>query len=183
MWIRRLTALVVLAVAACAAVISWGHICDLAHGHGQDTLASSLLPLSVDGEVLASSLVMLHAAKQKLSTPRLARFMLGLGVAATVACNVVYGLPYGAPGALLSAWPAVAFIGSAEMAISMVRSARHSDDAQPQEVPVSLIHRTFSTEIADGMVPTIRAIKEAMQVGQPKATWVRDYLASLSEAS
>jgi len=183
-FIRITTSVVVLAVAAFAAAVSFGHIFDLAHHHGQDVLASSLLPLSVDGTVLASSLVMLHAAKQKLSTPHLARFMLALGVAATVACNVVYGLPYGPLGALLSAWPAVAFIGSAEMAIGMVRSARRADEPQETyEVEPVVILRTFAKQIAEGITPTIREIKAELNIGQPKAAWVRDFVAQLNEAA
>ena len=52
--------------------------------------------------------------------------MLALGVSATVGANVAYGMAFGPLGALISAWPAVAFIGSAEMALSMIRSSRSS---------------------------------------------------------
>jgi len=67
---------------------------------------------------------MLRAAREGLGTPSLARFMLVLAVGATLAANVGYGLPYGLAGAALSGWPAVAFIGCAEMAIGMVRRSR-----------------------------------------------------------
>ena len=83
-----------------------------------------LLPVSIDGTVGAASLVMLRAAREGLGTPSLARFMLVLAVGATLAANVGYGLPYGLAGAALSGWPAVAFIGCAEMAIGMVRRSR-----------------------------------------------------------
>jgi hypothetical protein len=122
--IRLLTAGVVLAVAAFAAVVSYSHIFELGVHHGQDGTAARLLPLSVDGLIAAASLVMLHAARNKLDVPRLARFMLALGVAATVAANVEYGLPFGWLSAVVSAWPAVAFVGSVEMAVRFVRDAR-----------------------------------------------------------
>jgi hypothetical protein len=51
----------------------------------------------------------------------MARPMLGLGVAATLAANADFGAAHGAAGIVLSAWPAVAFIGSAEVAFGMVR--------------------------------------------------------------
>jgi hypothetical protein len=121
--LARWTAAAVLLVAAIAAVVSFVHIEHLAVTHGQTQLAAYLLPVSVDGTVAAASLVMLRAARAGLGTPVLARAMLGLAVAATLAANVGYGLPYGLPGALLSGWPAVAFIGCAEMAIGMVRRA------------------------------------------------------------
>jgi hypothetical protein len=122
--IRLLTAFVVLAVAAFAAVVSYSHIFDLGHLHGQDGTAARLLPLSVDGLIAAASLVMLHAARNKLPVPPLSRLMLALGVGATVAANVAYGLPFGWLSAVVSAWPAAAFVGSVEMAIRFVSDAR-----------------------------------------------------------
>jgi hypothetical protein len=121
--IRVLTAAVVQAVAAFAAVVSYSHIYALGHAHGQSGVAARLLPLSVDGLILAASLVALHEARRRHSVPPLARCMLVLGVGATVAANVAYGAPYGPLGALISAWPAVAFIGSAEMLMALVRAS------------------------------------------------------------
>jgi hypothetical protein len=123
--IRVLAAIVVLAVAAFAAIVSYSHIFELGRHHGQDGTAARLLPLSVDGLIAAASLVMLHAARRKLPVPQLARWMLGLGVGATVAANVEYGMPFGWLAAVVSAWPAVAFVGSVEMAVRFVRDARH----------------------------------------------------------
>jgi hypothetical protein len=60
--IRASTAAVVVAVAAFAAVVSYSHIYDLGRAHGQDGTAARLLPLSVDGLILAASLVLLHEA-------------------------------------------------------------------------------------------------------------------------
>lgn len=122
--IRVLAAIVVLAVAAFAAIVSYSHIFELGRHHGQDGTAARLLPLSVDGLIAAASLVMLHAARRKLAVPQLARWMLGLGVGATVAANVEYGMPFGWLAAVVSAWPAVAFVGSVEMAVRFVRDAR-----------------------------------------------------------
>jgi hypothetical protein len=123
--IRVLAAFVVLAVAAFAAIVSYSHIFELGRAHGQDGAAARLLPLSVDGLIASASLVMLHAARRELSVPWLARAMLALGVGATVAANVGYGLPFGWLSAVVSAWPAVAFVGSVEMAVRFVRDARH----------------------------------------------------------
>jgi Protein of unknown function (DUF2637) len=121
---RLLTAGVVLAVALIAAVVSYSHIFTLGRLHGQDGVAARMLPLSVDGLIAAASLVMLHAARKQLPVPFLSRAMLALGVGATVAANVGYGLPFGWLSAVVSAWPAVAFVGSVEMAVRFVRDAR-----------------------------------------------------------
>jgi len=122
--IRFATAAVVCAVAAVAAVVSYSHIYGLGRAHGQDGTAARLLPLSVDGLILAASLVLLHEARNGRDAPRLARLMLWLGIAATIGANIAYGAGYGLVGALISAWPAVAFIGSVEIAMQQVRRAR-----------------------------------------------------------
>ena len=122
--IRFATAAVVCAVAAFAAVVSYSHIYGLGRAHGQDGTAARLLPLSVDGLILAASLVLLHEARNGRDAPRLARYMLWLGIGATIGANIADGAGYGLLGALISAWPAVAFIGSVEIAMQQVRRAR-----------------------------------------------------------
>jgi hypothetical protein len=119
--IRWLTFGVVLAVAAFAAVVSYSHVYDLGRLHGQSGTAARLLPLSVDGLILAASLVLLQSARSGRSAPRLARAMLALGVGATVAANAAYGAAWGTLGILISAWPAASFIGAAEMLFVMIR--------------------------------------------------------------
>jgi hypothetical protein len=131
----RVTTGAVLFVAVIAAVVSYVHIRHLAAVHGQDPLTAALLPLSIDGTVVAASMVMLRAARAGLGTPGLARFMLGLAVVATLAANIAYGLPYGLPGALISGWPAVAFIGCAEMAIGAVRKMGGAPDVVSAPAP------------------------------------------------
>jgi hypothetical protein len=187
--IRALTAVVVLAVAAFAAVVSYSHIYDLGRVHGQAGTAARLLPLSVDGLILAAGLVLLHAARRQAPAPVLARCMLWLGITATVGANVAYGARYGVLGAVISAWPAVAFVGSAEMALGLVRSAREpvpgvpvADPAAGNAAPAHLIEaqRVFGEEIAAGSPPTIRAIRAALSVGQDKAREVQAHLAGLT---
>ena len=124
-------------VAVDAAIVSYSHIYGLATGHwgsGAETgVQARLLPLSIDGVIAEASLVKLHAARHEIARkPRLATFMLCLGIAATVAANVTHGLPssllppvaHTVIMALLSAWPAGAFIGSVEMAMGLVRDKR-----------------------------------------------------------
>ncbi|HEV8279790.1 MAG TPA: DUF2637 domain-containing protein [Streptosporangiaceae bacterium] len=118
---RPLTAVAVLLVAAIAAVVSYMHVATLALDYGQPPLAAYLLPLSIDGMVATSSLVLLRSARAAVSAPWLARAGLVLAVAATLAANVASGAAAGWPGALLAGWPAVAFVVSAETAISMSR--------------------------------------------------------------
>jgi hypothetical protein len=186
--IRVSAAIAVLAVAAFAAVVSYSHIYDLARAHGQAGVAARLLPLSVDGLILAASLVMLLEARGGRTTPVLARVMLCVGVAATVAANVAYGAADGLTGAAISAWPAIAFIGSAELLIGSIRRTRpvpasanagglgvpavSGDVLGAVPVPDQLrVQATsmFSDDLAAGRVPSIRAIRSRMHVGQLRA--------------
>ena len=84
--IRFVTAAVVCAVAAFAAVVSYSHIYGSA-GHGQDGAAARLLPFSVDGLILAASLVPLFEARNDRDAPALARCMLWLGIGAMIGAN------------------------------------------------------------------------------------------------
>ena len=122
--IRAATAAVVTAVAAFAAVVSYSHVYDLGRLHGQSGTAARLLPLSVDGLILVASLVLLHEARNGRPAPALARWMLWLGVSATLAANALYGLAWGVLGVALSAWPGAAFVGSVELLMGMVRRTR-----------------------------------------------------------
>ena len=122
--IRFAATAVVCAVAAFAAVVSYSHIYDLGRARGQDGTAARLLPLSVDGLILAASLVLLHEARNGRDAPGLARLMLWLGIGATIGANLAYGAGYGLLGALISAWPAVVFIGAVELVMQLVRRSR-----------------------------------------------------------
>ena len=53
----------------------------------------------------------------------LARRLLGLGVAATLAANLAHGLGHGAVGAAVAAWPAVALVGSYELLMMIICGA------------------------------------------------------------
>jgi Protein of unknown function (DUF2637) len=195
--LRASAAIVVLAIAAFAAVVSYSHIYDLGRAHGQAGVAARLLPLSVDGLILAASLVMLLEARAGRTAPVLARVMLGLGVAATVAANVAFGAADGLTGAAISAWPAIAFIGCAELLIGSIRRTRpvpvsantggQGVPAVSGEVPGAVpvpdqlsaqATSMFSDDLAAGRVPSIRAIRSRMHVGQSRAQQIRGHLAA-----
>jgi hypothetical protein len=121
--IRASTAAVVLAVAGIAAYISYWHAYAVVRQYGESGVTALLEPGTIDGLVYASSMVILHAARHRLPVPRLARWMLALGIAASLAVNVAQGWSHGLVGAAAAAWPAVALVGSYEMLAWMVRTA------------------------------------------------------------
>lgn len=118
---RAATTAAVLLVAAIAAAVSYLHVAAIALRYGQPPAAAYMLPVSVDGLVAVSSLVLLRSARAGITSPWLARTGLVLAVVATLAANVAYGLPHGWPGAIVSGWPAVAFVVAAETGIAMTR--------------------------------------------------------------
>jgi Protein of unknown function (DUF2637) len=175
--IRIATASVVCAVAAVAAVVSYSHIYDLGRAHDQGGTAARLLPLSVDGLILAASLVLLHEARNDRSAPRLARLMLWLGISATIGANIAYGARYGLVGAVISAWPAVAFIGSVEIAMQQVRRARgpRPVTAAPAvpEVPGDVgqaVRAAYAASVAAGHPLSQRAIAERFGLSRRKVS-------------
>jgi hypothetical protein len=76
--IRWSTALAVLGVAAVGAVASYQHAYDLVRAHGELGWTAHMTPLTVDGLIYASSMVMLDSARRKTQVPALARWLLGL---------------------------------------------------------------------------------------------------------
>jgi hypothetical protein len=112
---RRTTTAIVAAVALFAAGDSFTHIYDLARAHGQGMVSAALLPLAGDGLIAAASSAMLAAARDRKPVPARARILLLLGIGATIAANVAYGLPQGATGALLSVWPVACYVGCMEL--------------------------------------------------------------------
>jgi hypothetical protein len=182
--IRWSTAGAVVAVAAVAAVASYEHAYDLVRAHGEAGWTARLIPLTVDGLIYASSMVMLDSARRKVPVPALAQWLLGLGIAATLAANVAHGLGHGVIGAAVAAWPAVALVGSYELLMMIIRSAQ-----VPAETPTALdddplqdeAAGLFADDLAADRVPSIRAIRARLHIGQPRAQRVRAYLTALSE--
>jgi hypothetical protein len=115
---------VVLAVAAIAGIVSYSHIQTLALSHGYTPATAGLLPLSVDGLILAASLALANGARAWL-----ARTGIVLGVLATVAANVMYGQGFGVAGEVISAWPALSFLLASEILLSLLRAAPVADEA------------------------------------------------------
>src|SRR5580658_8040412 len=97
--IRWTTAGAVVGVAAVASVASYEHAYALVRAHGEVGWTGRRVPLTVDGLIYASSMVMLDSARRRTPVPVLARWLLGLGIAATLAANVAHGLGHGPIGA------------------------------------------------------------------------------------
>jgi hypothetical protein len=98
--------------------------------------------------------------------PRLAAWSLGTGIVATVGTNLAHGMGHGPVGALVSAWPALALIGSFEL-LMLIRTRRGSRtgeaELEPRHQPAPSLAQDAPLElpVAPTLEQTIRARHEA----------------------
>ena len=121
--IRWCAVVAVAAVAGVAGYVSYWHCVDVVAGNGESGIIARLYPASVDGLIIAASAVLLDAARHSEDAPRLAWWLLGSGIAVTLAANVTYGARHGIGGALWAAWPALAFVGCYELLLLLARAS------------------------------------------------------------
>jgi hypothetical protein len=181
----------VLGVAAVAAVASCEHAYDLVRAHGESGWTARMVPLTADGLIYASSMAMLDSARRKAPVPPLARWLLGLGIAATLAANVAHGLGHGLSGAVVAAWPAVALVGLDELLMVIIHSAQTpvgatagsgTSGAAGGDPLQAQAAEAFAGEVAAWRVPSVRAIRARLHVGQSRAQRVRANLTALINA-
>lgn len=184
--IRVSAASTVVGIGLVAAYVSYRHALEVVRAHGETGPTALLSPLTIDGLVFVASMVLLDAARRGDRAPGLARWALALGIGATVAVNVLHGIAHGPVGAVIAAWPAVTLVLVVELLMGMIRRGREVPAAVPAEaaVPVPDPHQVhaasvFAEDLGKGDVPSIRAIKAALKIGQPKAREVHTYLTAL----
>ncbi|MGC4952698.1 hypothetical protein ACLQ2P_05685 [Actinomadura citrea] len=78
-------------------------------------------------------MVILDASRRKHPAPPLAKWSLAVGIVATVGANVAHGATHGPIGAIVSAWPALALVGSFELLMTLTRSAARGDLLRDEE--------------------------------------------------
>ena len=133
--IRLSTAAAVLAVAGIAAYVSYWHAYAVVRAYGGSGITARLEPATIDGLVYASSMVILYAARHRIPAPPLARWLLGLGIAATLTANMAQGWSHGPVGAIVAAWPAVSLVGSYELLVWLIRTSRAPTSVPPAGHP------------------------------------------------
>jgi len=118
---RVVTVAAVLLVATVAALVSYAHMREVAERAGEQWRAW-LLPLSVDGLVVAASMVLLTRRRVGLPGGWLAWCALLGGVGASLAANVAAADP-SVTARLVAAWPALAFAVAFELLLQQRRGA------------------------------------------------------------
>jgi hypothetical protein len=167
---RALTGLAVLAVAVVVGIVSFTHIETLALMHGYVLGSARLLPVSVDGLIVASSLACLTEARARGEASRLSRAGLVLGILATLAANVAARAHFGIIGALVNAWSAVAFIFASEILLRMLRAARDVPSAVEAAGTVAKVHTVpvaVPATVADVVSPVPLAVPRAVPAAVP----------------
>jgi hypothetical protein len=122
-------------VAGIAAYVSYWHAYAVVRAHGETGITARLEPAMIDGLVWASSMVVLYAARHRVPVPSLARWLLGPGIAATLAANMAQGWSHGPVGAVVAAWPAVSLVGSYELLVWLIRTSGTAAPGPPTGHP------------------------------------------------
>jgi hypothetical protein len=175
--IRLTTAFAVLMVAGVAAVISYQHAHELVTSHGETGFTARLLPFTVDGLIWAASMVVLDASRRNHPVPRLALWSLGAGIVATVGANLAHGLGHGPVGALVSAWSALALVGSFELLMLLIRKRhQHVTDLEADDVTSDAVPELVQPE--PPMVDPARSLEQTVRdlhaVGHSQRSIARD---------
>ena len=124
--IRWATAATVVGLGGVAAVVSFRHALEVVQDHGETRDTAMLYPLTIDGLVFASSMVLLDAARRGEKAPTLAKWTLGIGIGATVAVNILHGIAHGIVGAVIAAWPALALVLAVELMMGLIRRGQQA---------------------------------------------------------
>ncbi|MEV5576639.1 DUF2637 domain-containing protein [Spirillospora sp. NPDC052269] len=137
--IRVTTSASVGLLAVIAAIVSYRHMHRLALNHGESALTAALIPVSVDGMIVAASMSILSANRAGRNESCLAWTFLILGSLASLAANIAVAEPT-ITGRVVAAWPSFALVGAYEMLMSQLRHGRlcrgeRPDPLSPQEVP------------------------------------------------
>jgi Protein of unknown function (DUF2637) len=187
--VRWTAALALVAVAAVAAYVSYWHAVEVVTGHAEPGIIGHLYPVLIDGIIIAASMVLLDAARHTEPPSPLAWWMLGSGVAVTLAANVAYGWRHGWPAALWAAWPAAAFVGCYETMMLLVRASASRVAAVPGAAALSAVASDAETAAMASMRATAAAGNPWSQnqlvtrfgLTRPQATRVRQ--AALAETN
>lgn len=112
-------------VALTAALVSFSHIRHLAVEAGETELASWLLPVSVDGAIVAAVAVILADSRAGRRSAGLTWLLLALGLVGSLAANIASAEPTMTARAV-AAWPPVALALGIEVLAGLARRAEGS---------------------------------------------------------
>jgi hypothetical protein len=159
-----LTFAAVFVITGITAAVSYEHEYELARRTGQVDWVSSVLPFTVDGMILAASVVILWAAGQGIRWPLRPLAVLAVGIAATIAANLAAGIGHGWLGAAVSAWSGFALIMMSDTGMWLT-AARRKVAGDPDPQPASDCHHPPPPVTLAGALTAARA--ELVARGEP----------------
>jgi Protein of unknown function (DUF2637) len=130
MWIQAATTLSVIVLTLIGAVVSYGHMHTLALRHGEGEWASALIPLSVNGMIIAASMALLLDSRLGHKGGRLPWGLVIVGALASLTANGAVAEPT-VTGRVIAAWPSFALTGSYELLMRQVRQLGPAWPAPP----------------------------------------------------
>lgn len=136
--VRRTGYAAVFAVASVAGLLSYWHAVTVVGKHGQPGVYGHLYPATIDGLLVAASMVLLDAARNHEKPHWLAWVLAIGGTLMTLGANVLDGVQFGFLGSVIAAWPALALVGAYELIMILIRNtARRKTTVQPAETLVT----------------------------------------------
>ncbi len=136
-------------VAAVAAFVSYRHMRGVAIEHGEDSMTAAVLPLSVDGLIVAASMSMWADRRAGRRRSQLSYALLTMGACASLTANVLHADP-NLTARAIAAWPPLALLGSYELLMRQIRPVGPLPDARrptthTTDVPVAPGERLSGT--------------------------------------
>ncbi len=135
-------------------MVSYRHMHTLALAHGEVAWTAALIPLSVDGMIVASSMSLLLDSRSGLRGGLLPWVLLLVGSIASLAANMAVAEPT-VYGRVIAAWPSLALIGAYELLMRQIRNrppldqaaqsaAEPQEEAKPDNRPFTSVSRASS---------------------------------------
>lgn len=128
-----LVLLALTAVIAVAVAISYSHMFDWALANKEPRWRAHLSPISVDGAMLAASLVMYADARMRNRKDWLAYLTMIVGVGWSVLANMNYDVVSPVAAKAIAAWPPLSLAVSVELVLRFIRRLRERSEVQTQK--------------------------------------------------
>ncbi len=152
-WTRRTAIGSVLVVAAVAAIVSYSHMQHLAERSGEEW-RSSLIPLSVDGMLVASTLAIVDRRRAGLPAGWVPWLGLSLGILASLAANVAAARP-DPIARVIAAWPPLAFAVAVETLVIVLRGTTEASSSEV-EAPSKALEAPTELPVAPSPSPRVK---------------------------
>lgn len=128
--VTGLAVFAVLAVTGIAAVISYSHMNDWALANHEPDWRARLFPLSVDGSILAASLVLYADSRAGRRADKLAYLITVSGLGWSVGANIGHTWVDPLAAKMIAGWPPIAMFLSVELLFRFARRTRGQADAE-----------------------------------------------------